>query len=132
MGFALFLMSLLLAPERGVFAALLRHRKYQRQVHLRQGLLALAHGQPIYERLTLRLLQKRGWALPDGVATADGKGRAAKAMRDENRWQMIRRDPAFEVAASRYDGLTAIESILTPDQIVEVDRRIGRAGPVPA
>ncbi|MBM1555054.1 metal ABC transporter permease [Sulfitobacter mediterraneus] len=131
-GFALFLISLLLAPQRGLVSAVTRHLGYQRQVHLRQGLLALAHGQPIYERMTLRLLRKRGWALPDGVATPEGKGRAAKAMRDETRWQEIRRDPAFEVAASRYDGLTAIESVLTPDQIIEVDRRIGRAGPVPA
>lgn len=131
-GFGLFLLSLLLAPQRGLVSAVMRHLTYQRQVHLRQGLLALAHGQPIYERLTLRLLRKRGWALPDGVATPEGKGRAAKAMRDETRWQEIRRDPAFEVAASRYDGLTAIESVLTPDQITEVDRRIGRAGPVPA
>lgn len=131
-GFTLFLISLLLAPERGLVSAVLRHLTYQRQVHLRQGLLALAHGQPIYERMTLRLLRKRGWALPDGVATPEGQGRAAKAMRDETRWQEIRRDPAFEVAASRYDGLTEIESVLTPDQITEVDRRIGSAGPVPA
>ncbi len=131
-GFALFLISMMLAPQRGLVSAVTRHLGYQRQVHLRQGLLALAHGQPIYERMTLRLLRKRGWALPDGVATAEGKGRAAKAMRDETRWQEIRRDPAFEVAASRYDGLTEIESVLTPDQIIEVDRRIGRAGPVPA
>ncbi len=131
-GFALFLISMMLAPQRGLVSAVTRHLGYQRQVHLRQGLLALAHGQPIYERMTLRLLRKRGWALPDGVATPEGKGRAAKAMRDETRWQEIRRDPAFEVAASRYDGLTEIESVLTPDQIIEVDRRIGRAGPVPA
>ncbi len=123
-GFALFACSLLLSPARGVVSAYLRHRAYQRQVHLRQGLLALAHGQPIYERLTLRLLRRQGWALPDGVATPEGQGRAARAMRDETRWQVIRRDPAYEAAAARYDGLTPIESVLTADQIAEVDSRI--------
>ena len=123
-GFGLFALSLLVSPTRGVVSALLRHHTYQRRVHLRQGLLALANGQPIYERLTLRLLRARGWALPDGVATSQGQGRAARAMRDETRWQVIRRDPAYEVAAARYDGLTPIESVLTADQITEIDSRI--------
>jgi manganese/zinc/iron transport system permease protein len=131
-GFALFLLSLLLAPQRGVVSAVLRHRAYQRQVHLRQGLLALAHGQPIYERLTLRLLRRQGWALPDGVATADGRGRAARALRDETRWQIIRSDPGFEAAAALYDGLTPIENVLTPDQITEIDSRIGSRSEAPA
>ena len=123
-GFGLFALSLLVSPTRGVVSALLRHRTYQRRVHLRQGLLALANGQPIYERLTLRLLRARGWALPDGVATSQGQGRAARAMRDETRWQVIRCDPAYEVAAARYDGLTPIETVLTADQITEIDSRI--------
>ena len=124
-GFALFVASLVLAPGRGVLSALIRHRAYQRQVHLRQGLLALAQGQPIYERLTLRLLMREGWALRDGVATPDGRGRATRALRDETRWQVIRADPGFEAAAALYDGLTPIETVLTPDQIIEVDSRIG-------
>ncbi|WP_299630326.1 metal ABC transporter permease [uncultured Roseobacter sp.] len=123
-GFAIFLVSLLLAPQRGVLAAVLRHRKFQRRVHLRQGLLALAQGQPIYENLTLRLLRRAGWALPDGVPTEEGRGRAGKALLDEMRWQLIRRDPSFEAAAAHYDGLTPIERVLTPDQITEIDSRI--------
>ncbi|WP_299735556.1 metal ABC transporter permease [uncultured Roseobacter sp.] len=123
-GFAIFLVSLLLAPQRGVLAAVLRHRKFQRRVHLRQGLLALAQGQPIYENLTLRLLRRAGWALPDGVPTEEGRGRAGKALLDEMRWQLIRRDPSFEAAAAHYDGLTPIERVLTPDQIAEIDSRI--------
>lgn len=131
-GFALFVISLVFAPGRGILSALLRHRAYQRQVHLRQGLLALAHGQPIYERLTLRLLRRQGWALRDGVATPDGRGRAARALRDETRWQIIRSDPGFEAAAALYDGLTPIEAVLTPDQITEVDSRITARSEVPA
>ena len=123
--FALFLVSLLLAPGRGVLAAVLRHRRFQRRVHLRQGLLALAQGQPIYEKLTLRLLRRAGLVRADGVATDQGKARAAKALRDERRWEIVRGDQTHEAAAALYDGLRDIETVLTRDQIAEVDRVIG-------
>jgi len=131
-GFVLFALSLLLAPNRGVMAAVLRHLRFQRRVHLRQGLLALAQGQPIYEKLTLRLLQRAGLARPDGVATDAGRARAAKALRDEKRWQIIRSDQDYEAAAAQYDGLRDIETVLTRDQIAEVDRAIGGPQGVPA
>ncbi|MVO16363.1 metal ABC transporter permease [Parasedimentitalea huanghaiensis] len=123
--FALFLFSLLFAPNRGVLAAVLRHFRFQRRVHLRQGLLALAQGQPIYEKLTLRLLRNGGLVRADGVATDKGKARAAKALRDERRWAVVRSDQAHEAAAALYDGLRQIESVLTQDQITEIDRQIG-------
>lgn len=125
MSFALFLLSLLFAPNRGVLAAVLRHLRFQRRVHLRQGLLALAQGQPIYEKLTLRLLRRGGLVRADGVATSIGKARAAKALRDERRWAVVRSDHAHEAAAALYDGLRQIESVLTQDQISEIDRHIG-------
>ncbi|SFT36412.1 metal ABC transporter permease [Sedimentitalea nanhaiensis] len=123
--FVLFAASLLLAPGRGVLAAVLRHLRFQKRVHLRQGLLALAQGHLIYEPLTLRLLKRAGLARPDGVATDQGRARAAKALRDERRWQMIRSDQDYEAAAALYDGLRDIETVLTPDQITELDRAIG-------
>ncbi len=123
--FALFLASLLAAPGRGVLAAWLRHRRHRRRVHLRQGLLALAQGQPIYEALTLRLLRRAGYVRADGVATEAGRAQAAKALLDERRWQILRGDPAHEAAAARYDGLTPPERWLTPDQIAELDRHLG-------
>ena len=123
-GFAFFVMSLLFAPKRGVLASVLTHYQYQRQIHLRQGLLALAQGQPIYEALTRRLMFRAGLILPDGVATASGQAAAAKALLDENRWSIVRADQSFAAAATRYDGLTVIEEFLTPDQMNEVDGRI--------
>ena len=104
---------------------MLRHRRFQRRVHLRQGLLALAQGQPIYERLTLRLLRRAGLARADGVATTEGRARAAKALRDEKRWEIVRADHAHEAAAALYDGLRDIETVLTSDQIADIDARIG-------
>ncbi len=125
MSFALFLFSMLFAPTRGVLAAVLRHLRFQRRVHMRQGLLALAQGQPIYESYTLRLLRRSGLVQADGVVTDLGKSRASKALRDEKRWEIIRSDQALEGAAALYDGLRALETVLTADQIAEIDRKIG-------
>jgi manganese/zinc/iron transport system permease protein len=33
--------------------------------------------------------------------------------------------PAFEAAAALYDGLSDIETVLTPDQIADIDARLG-------
>lgn len=121
----LFLLSLLLAPGRGVLAAVIRHRRFQTRVHMRQGLLALAQGQEIFEPLTRRLLRRAGLMRADGVATEDGRAQAAKALRDEARWAMLRRDQAQEAASAQYDGLRGIETVLTADQIAALDARIG-------
>ncbi|MEM6638169.1 MAG: metal ABC transporter permease [Pseudomonadota bacterium] len=128
--FSAFTLSLLLAPGRGVLAAFARHRSFQTRVHLRQGLLALGQDQPIYEPLTLRLLRRAGLATADGVATQAGRARAARALRDEARWQIARQMAAHEAATTHYDGLTPIEEVLTTDQIAEIDRRLG--GPTEA
>ncbi|WP_170410671.1 metal ABC transporter permease [Ruegeria arenilitoris] len=123
--FGFFALSLLFAPVRGVLAAVLQHLRFQRRVHIRQGLLALAQGQKIYEPLTLRLLKRAGLARADGVATEAGKARAAKALRDEKRWEFVRADQAHEATAALYDGLRDIETVLTRDQIADIDRLIG-------
>ncbi|MES0825804.1 metal ABC transporter permease [Ruegeria sp. SCP11] len=130
--FGFFALSLLFAPVRGVLAAVLQHLKFQRRVHIRQGLLALAQDQKIYEPLTLRLLKRAGLARADGVATEAGKARAAKALRDEKRWEVVRADQAHEATAALYDGLRDIETVLTRDQIAEIDRQIGGPQGVPS
>ncbi|SDJ93159.1 metal ABC transporter permease [Aliiruegeria lutimaris] len=123
--FALFLVSLFLAPERGVLAAYLRHRRFQERVHIRQGLLSLAQQQPVYEPLTIRLLAREGLARLDGVPTEAGRARAAKALLDEHRWQIVHGMADFEAISSLYDGLRDIESVLTADQLAEIDALIG-------
>ncbi len=119
--FALFFVSLIAAPRRGILSAWLRHKRHQRLVHLRQGLLALAQGHPIYEAFTLRLLRRAGLAHADGVPTDAGRAQAAKALLDEMRWQIVLHDPAHFAATRRYDGLTALEEVLTADQLAAVD-----------
>ena len=123
---AIFLASLLLAPGRGVLAALLRRRRFSARVHRRQGLLAVAHGEPILDGFTLKVMKREGLIRGDGVATDTGRALAAKAARDERRWDVVRWLHQDTGLAGRYDGLTPIEAVLTPDEIAEVDRRIGR------
>ena len=122
---ALFTLSLLFAPARGVLAAVLRHRQFQRRVHRRQGLLALAHDEPIREVYTLRLLRRDGYVRGDGVATDAGRAQAAKIARDERRWDIAREVHQDAGLTGRYDGLTPIVQVFTPDEIAEFDRLIG-------
>ena len=128
--FALFVLSLLFAPNRGVLAALFRHRRFQHRVHRRQGLLALAHGEPILDPLTLTVLRRDGLIRADRVATRKGEAQAAKTLRDEKRWEIAREIHQSDAISGRYDGLTSIEAVLTRDEIADIDRRIGP--PVPA
>ena len=122
--FLLFAVSLLFSPRRGVLAAVLRRGRFQHRVHVRQGLLALARREPIFDRLTLHVLRRAGHIRRDGVATLAGRAAAAQAMRDEARWDQARRAAVFGAAVERYDGLTDIAELLTPDQIADLDNRL--------
>jgi manganese/zinc/iron transport system permease protein len=127
---ALFAVSLLLAPRRGVLASILARRRFQARVHWRQGLLALARAEPIHDPLTLRLLRAEGLIRPDGVATDKGRALAAKSLRDERRWDIARALHQDTALTGRYDGLTPIEEVFTQDQIADFDARIGPPQPV--
>jgi manganese/zinc/iron transport system permease protein len=122
--FALFIGSIALSPNRGVLAAILRRRRFQVRVHRRQGLLSLAHGETILDPLTLTVLRRAGLLRKDGAPTEVGRAQAVKVLRDEKRWEIARQIHHDEVVSSRYDGLTPIETVLTEDEIVEIDSRI--------
>lgn len=133
MAFACFVLSLLFAPRRGLLAGLLLHRGFQLRVHRRQGLLALARGEPIFDRLTLGVLEREGLIRADQVATEQGAAQANRALWDEKRWEMARSIYRDEAVVGRYDGLTPIEDVLTADEIADLDAQIKgprRVGPV--
>ena len=121
----LFALSLLLAPGRGMLAALLRHRGFQRRVHRRQGLLAMARAEPIHDAFTLGVLRRDGLIRPDGVPTDAGRAEAARAARDEKRWEAARELHNDTALTGRYDGLTPIEAVFTRDEIEAFDRHLG-------
>lgn len=127
---ALFLVSLFLAPARGVAAAVIRHRRFQRRVHRRQGLLSLARSERVHDPLTVKVLRAEGLIRPDGVATEAGRAQAARVARDERRWDIARRVHQDAGPTGRYDGLTPIEQVFTPDEIAALDRALGGPGAV--
>lgn len=126
--FALFLASMLLSPIRGAVAALLRYRAFQRRVHTRQGLLSLARGEAIFDRMTLAVLAREGLIRRDGVATATGQAAALAAVRDEARWSLLRSKHPEHLASGRYDGLTPISDVLAPDEVQALDQELAAAG----
>lgn len=75
------------------------------------------------------MLRREGLIRQDGVATEKGRAHAAKTLRDERRWALARRLYQDEAVAGRYDGLTPIETVLTRDEIAELDRRLGPPAP---
>ncbi|MBS0126436.1 metal ABC transporter permease [Thetidibacter halocola] len=128
LGFALFAVSLLVAPSRGLLAAALRHRRLQSRVHLRQGLLALSRGEPVYEAMTRRMLRRAGLTRPDGQPTEAGRAETARIRLDEARWQALRRSDTLTDLSSRDDGLTLIDSVLTADQLAALDTTLAPRG----
>lgn len=123
--FAVFLVSLVASPVRGLMAGWLKARRLDRLVHLRQGLLALAHGEPVRERRTLDLLRRRGLARPDGVPTTAGRSAAAAAARDEALWALYRRLYPAEAAAIPDQGLAPVADSLPPDVRADLEARLG-------
>ena len=130
--FALFAVSITFAPQRGLFAAMLRYRAFHRHVHRRQGLLALARGEEILDPVTVSVLRKAGLVRRDGVATEAGRAQAAQILRDERRWDIARQIHRDEAVINRQDILRPIEDVLTRDEIAEIDRRIGPPEAVPS
>jgi manganese/zinc/iron transport system permease protein len=122
--FALFILSMLASPHRGLLAGLLKRRRFQRRVHERQGLVALARGEPIYDALTLKLMRSAGYVRADGVATFEGKAAATKAAREEALWSLYRRLHPEEAAANENQGIEDVSQTLPPDMIADLDGRL--------
>ncbi len=120
--FALFLVSLVFSPVRGVFAAALGRYRVQRRVHERQGLLAIARSEPVYDAYTLSVLRRKGLIRRDGVATPEGHAAAREVARDEALWSLYRHLHPEEATSLEYSGLVPIAEVLAPDMIEDLDR----------
>ena len=122
--FALFLFSLLLSPRRGLLAKGLQRLTFQVLVHERQGLMALARHDPIYDAFTIRVLRRKGYIRADGVATLRGRGAAAEVIRDEARWALYRTLFPDEASNAPHQGVTPIAEALPPDIVADLDQRL--------
>lgn len=123
-----FALSLLLSPRRGLLAGVVARRRFHALVHARQGLLALARAEPIYDPETLRQLRRHGHIRPDGVATPKGRAAANAARRDEARWQVYRRLSPEAAAGADMQGIAPLAETLPPDVIADLDRRLAEMG----
>ncbi|MCB1508266.1 MAG: metal ABC transporter permease [Hyphomicrobiaceae bacterium] len=121
LAFVLFFVSMLAAPRRGILARALKARRFELAVHRRQGLLALSHDEPIYDRLTLKVLRRAGFVRGDGVVTAEGLVAAQAARDDEIR--RITGERLFPQAASG-SVLDPLDVRYTPDEIAAIERAV--------
>uniref|UniRef100_Q07MQ9 ABC-3 protein n=1 Tax=Rhodopseudomonas palustris (strain BisA53) TaxID=316055 RepID=Q07MQ9_RHOP5 len=122
--FGLFVVSLVFSPRRGLLASAVQRVAFQAKVHQRQGLLALARGEPIYDAYTLKILRRRGLIRADGVATLQGRGAAAAVLHDEARWALYRQSHPHDAAGADYHGVEPISEIVPPDIVADIDRRL--------
>lgn len=122
--FAVFLFSLLFAPHRGVLAYALRHLLFQKVIHQRQGLLAVARGEPIFDPLTRRMLMRAGHLRADGAPTPQGVEAAQKMARDQALWNAYRR--AYPTDAMVLDdwSLRPIDEVLPADLIASLQSEL--------
>jgi len=116
--FAMFVLSLLGAPRRGVLAHLFRHFLFQKTIHRRQGLLAIARGEPIFDPLTRRTLMRGGYLRADGAVTEKGTQEGQKMARDQALWNAYRRAYPTEAMALEDWSLRPIEEVLPHDLIL--------------
>ncbi len=124
---ALFALSLLLAPRRGVVAQAVRYLRFRLAIAERQGLLAIAAGQPVLEPLARLRLRRRGWLTGTGKATEAGLSAARRIARDQALWDRYLADYPDEAFASDRWASVAIEKALPADLVAELDRRVRRA-----
>jgi manganese/zinc/iron transport system permease protein len=120
--FVLFVVSMIVSPVRGLLANAVGRHRFQRLVHERQGLLAIARGEPVYDAFTLKVLRSKGLIRRDGVATDKGQEVARTVERDEARWSLYRRLYPEHAAAMEHKGLMPITDALPPDVIADLDR----------
>ena len=95
------------------------------KVHLRQGLLALARDERIYDPLTLRLLHRAGYVRSDGVTTEAGRAAAARARYEEAMWALYRRLFPEEALLQEHQGLMSVEETLPPDIVADLRAHLG-------
>lgn len=122
--FLLFLVSFLFSPRRGALASLLAYRRLRRRVHLRQGLLAVAHEEPIFDGLTLKLMRRRGYLRRDGVPTPLGLAAARDAEHEERLWALFREHYPDDALHREHAGLVPIGQVLSADAIMALEMQL--------
>ncbi|HET6468859.1 MAG TPA: metal ABC transporter permease [Geminicoccaceae bacterium] len=118
---ALFVVSLLLAPARGLLAAALARLRFRLLVAERQGLLAVAVGRGPAPGLQRRVLRRRGFLDGSGTVTPAGLAAARRVARDQRLWdRYLARRPEEATALAAW-SLAPIETVLPRELIRELE-----------
>lgn len=121
---ALFGLSLLFAPARGVLAGALRRLRFRLALQERQALLRLAAGRRPTGRLTRWRLMHGGLVAADGTPTPRGLEQARAAAREQALWELYLHEAPHEAASLRGFGLRAIAEALPSDTVRRLERRL--------
>lgn len=127
----LFVLSFLLAPRRGVLAQLVRYLSFRIAVAERQGLLAVAAGQPVLEPLARLRLRRRGWLDGTMRPTLVGLSAARRMARDQALWDRYLEDYPDEAFSNQEWAVRPIEAVLPGDLVAELEARARRAALTP-
>ena len=125
--FVIFLFSMIFSPLRGLLATYIRHRRFQHLVHFRQGLLAVARNEPIFDPLTLKILKKEKYLHGDGMPTSTGIAMAQKMELDQVLWNRFRDDYPDEAFMLSDWSIKPIENVLSPDMITDLRQKVSAA-----
>lgn len=118
----LFVLSLFLAPNSGVFSTFIERRKTKSNIHRRQGLLTIAKGENVVNSFTRKLLANEGLSRSNGL-TDKGKKLVTKILIDENRWIAAKEVYPDKDMNINY-GIKLIEETLTKEELLKVDQYI--------
>jgi manganese/zinc/iron transport system permease protein len=123
---ALFGLSLLFAPARGLIAAAIRQLQFRYAVMIRQALLAALSGRSVRDRFSRWMLRARGYLDHAGLLTDAGRKMACEFARDQALWERFLRVYPGQVFALDTWGTKRIENVLPSDLINELESRIAK------
>ncbi|WP_020592932.1 metal ABC transporter permease [Kiloniella laminariae] len=120
----LFLLSLFLAPRRGVLATGLRQIFFRYRISRRRALLSLGQGQPVLSSLFILLLKHEGTLDKNGQVTKLGQQKIRQMSRDQDLWNQYLSDYPEEAFAQKNWSLSMITDVLPPDLIHELEENL--------
>jgi manganese/zinc/iron transport system permease protein len=123
---ALFGLSLLFAPARGLIAAAIRQLQFRYAVMIRQTLLAALSGRSVRDPFSRWMLRARGYLDHAGLLTDAGRKMACEFARDQALWEHFLRVYPGQVFALDTWGTKRIENVLPSDLINELESRIAK------
>ncbi|WP_421782378.1 metal ABC transporter permease [Kiloniella litopenaei] len=121
---ALFTLSLLFAPKRGVIATALRQFSFRLKITRRRALLSLGKDQVSLSLLASFLLKREGVLNSDHSLTEKGQRTVEIMSRDQALWNQYLNDYPEEAFAQNRWSLAMITDILPRDLIKELEMSI--------